>query len=249
MFWLLYLLPATLAASKVGSGHGFFAGLATLIAVLVAQSVFLFWLSGRMSGVVATATTEETPRQRTPVPLQVGEKARFKRLLLMDGAEGRHDATRRLYEDLRATISEYLEVEAGRDGSDAAMVSSMELAAGHDATSHQNDALVVFRSRDYAWAGFRFGGESFRFSCWSISTIRFTDVLPAKGDGYYAVTLQFKASARNRPSETSYRSRGVGGFLILSDHPASRADNITATLREIAAVLGAKYEYQTTMNV
>ncbi len=35
MFWMLYLLPAAFSASKVAPKHGFLAGIATLVAVLV----------------------------------------------------------------------------------------------------------------------------------------------------------------------------------------------------------------------
>ena len=35
MFWMLYLLPAAFAASKVAPKHGFLAGIVTLVAVLV----------------------------------------------------------------------------------------------------------------------------------------------------------------------------------------------------------------------
>ncbi|MDQ0140277.1 hypothetical protein [Cupriavidus necator] len=249
MFWLLYLLPATLAAWQVGSSHGFLAGVAALAAVPVVQTVLLFWLSDRMKGMLATPPAEETPRQRPEVPLQLGEQARFKRLLLMDEADGRRDATRRLYKDLMATIGEYLDVESGGEGSEAAMVSSLELATGPQGTTQTDDALVVFRSRDLAWSGFRFGSESFRFRYGSISTVRFTEVLPAKGGGYYEVTLQFKVSARHRPPDTSAGACRSSGFELLPSHAASRSDAIAATLIEIAGVLGAKYEYQSYMNV
>lgn len=249
MFWLLYLLPGTLAAWKVGSDHGFLAGLATLIAVLVAQTALLFWLSDRMNGKGATAPAGETPRQQPEVPLQAGAKARFKRVLLTAETEGRCDATRRLYEDLKATIGEYLHVESGGEGSDAAMVSSMEAAAADNVATPPDDALIVFRSRDLAWSGFRFGSESFRFRYWLISTVRFTEVLPAKGGGYYAVSLEFKVSARNRPPGTSAESWRSSEFELLPDYSASRSDAIAAALVEIAGVLGAKYEYQSYMNV
>ncbi|CAM3448268.1 hypothetical protein [Cupriavidus taiwanensis] len=249
MFWLYYLLPAAIAASMVWSDYGALAGLATLVAVPAAQTVLLFWLADRTNGMLATAPAKETPRQRLEVPLQGGEKARFKRLFLTDEAEGRREGTRRLYDDLMVTIGQYLDVESGGEGSDASMVSSTELADQHDATTHPGDSLVVFRSRDRAWSGFRFGGDSFRFPCWSISTIRFTEILPAKGGGYYAVTLEFKVPARNRPPGTSAGAWRSSGFNLLFDYSASRSDAITAAFVEIAGVLGARYEYQSYMNV
>ncbi|PZX27867.1 conserved hypothetical protein; putative exported protein [Cupriavidus phytorum] len=249
MFWLCYLLPAAIAASKVWSDYGALAGLATLVAVPAVQTVLLFWLADRTNGTLATAPANETLRQRLEVPLQVGEKARFKRLFLTDEAEGRREGTRRLYEDLLATIGQYLDVESGGEGSDAAMVSCMDLADQHDATTPAGDSLVVFRSRDRAWSGFRFDDDSFRFPYWSISTIRFTEILPAKGGGYYAVTLEFKVPARNRPPGTSAGAWRSSGFELLFDYSASRSDAVTAAFVEIAGILGAKYEYQSYMNV
>ncbi|NOV27222.1 hypothetical protein E5S69_27365 [Cupriavidus necator] len=248
MFWLYYLLPAAIAASMVWSDYGALAGLATLIVVPALQSALLFWVSDRVTGMLATAPAEETPHQRPEVPLQLGERARFKRLLLTDEAEGRREATRRFYEDLMATIDKYLEVETGSDGSDAAMVSGMELADQHDATTHAHDALVVFRSRDLAWSGFRLGNESFRFRYWVICAVHFTDVLPAKGSGYYEVEIEFKVAARDRPPGTNAELYRSSRFELLLSRSDSRSQAIAAALTEIARVLGARYEYQSYMD-
>ena len=54
MFWLYYLLPAAIAASMVWSDYGALAGLATLIVVPALQSALLFWVSDRVTGMLAT---------------------------------------------------------------------------------------------------------------------------------------------------------------------------------------------------
>lgn len=248
MFWLYYLLPAVIAAAIVWSDYGALAGLAALIVVPALQSALLFWVSDRVTGMFATAPAEETPRPRPEVPLQVGEKARFKRLMLTDEAEGRREATRRFYEDLMATIDKYVEVESGSEGSDAAMVSSMELADQQEAATHADDALVVFRSRDLAWSGFRSGNDSFRFRYWMISAVCFTDFLPAKGSGYYEVALEFKVSARDRPPGANAELYRSSRFELLLRRSDSRSEAIAAALTEIARVLGARYEYQSYMD-
>ncbi len=168
--------------------------------------------------------------------------------MLTDETEGRREATRRFYEDLMATIDKYIEVESGSEGSDASMVSLMEPVDEHDVATHADDALVVFRSRDLAWSGFRFGNDSFRFRYWVISAVCFTDVLPAKGSGYYEVALEFKVSARDRPPGANAELYRSSRFELLLSRSDSRTDAIAAALTEIARVLGARYEYQRYMD-
>ncbi|KVC51617.1 hypothetical protein WI72_24865 [Burkholderia ubonensis] len=97
MIWLLYLIPAAIAAWVVVSRYGWLAGGATAVAVLIAQTAILSRLAKRDASVE---------------PRVDRDAAQFKRLAVPGDA-------RHLFDELRHVIEQYADVDAGTDGSTA----------------------------------------------------------------------------------------------------------------------------------
>ncbi len=253
---VLYVLPAAFAASKVGPHYGFLAGCATLAAVLAMQTALLTWgtaLLKRRRGSVGPPETSATPvpadslddepadepGDAPDVPLRYGEHARFKQLVLIADA-ARPEVTRRFYDKTKRAIEAYVEVEAGRDGSGAAMVSTADLAPADGLPAAPPDeTLTVFVSNDGAWSGFRVGDDSFRFRHGAITRLRFTHVMPVRWNGDYMVTFWFDVPKRERT--TDYNAY-LTGFDIGVDRAGHRSRTLTHACREIASVLDVAFD-------
>ncbi|MDC6180016.1 hypothetical protein C2I33_13440 [Ralstonia solanacearum] len=260
MFWMLYLLPAAFAASKVAPKHGFLAGIATLVAVLVGQSMLLRWWVGWMerrraaqppsADPVAQGPGSATTAPRRDTPVRTGERACFVQLNLCDGQSG-PDFARQLYDVLLKVIDAHVDVETATGDADAAMVSATESAAGQDAeTTHPGDPLVVFRSHDRAWLGFRLGNDSFRFRHRAIAEVEFHTILPARGGGGYAFALTFdvprKSAAPGDRSPYLNRSDSPGYLFGYAD---ARSVALARAFAEIARMACAKFAVSEYMDV
>ncbi|WP_253760570.1 hypothetical protein [Ralstonia solanacearum] len=208
MFWMLYLLPAAFAASKVAPKHGFLAGIATLVAVLAGQSMLLLGWAGWMERRRAAQPPSADPVAPEPGPLAVatrgdapvrtGERACFVPLNLCDGQSG-PDFARQLHDVLLKVIDTHVDVETATGDADAAMVSATELAAGLDAeTTSPGDPLVVFRSHDRAWLGFRQGDDSFRFRHRAIDEGRVSYDPPGQGRRRIYLRADLRRAAQER---------------------------------------------------
>ncbi|KVP52496.1 hypothetical protein WJ91_27320 [Burkholderia ubonensis] len=201
MIWLLYLIPAVIAAWVVVSRYGLLAGGATAVAVLIAQTAILSRLAKR-------------------------EASQFKRLAVPGGA-------RRLFNELRHVIEQYVDVDAGTDGSAAS-------------TTDDDDALVVFRTRDRAWSGLRCGGDSFRFRHGAITTLGIfaIDSVREPGTGSCQGLLWFDVAPRNMPAEVNdpYVKRA---FFELGPDCRDSLEPMRAwalALEAIATMVGAKFD-------
>ncbi|CAJ0820868.1 hypothetical protein [Ralstonia flaminis] len=268
MFWLLYLaLPVyagASAASHIGPKHGFLAGLATLVAVMIAvlvpQTALLFWLSGIRERKNRTVPTQsDAPAAANPprikLPDQIGAQARFRQLIVYDDENGRQDATRLIYSLLEKQIAEHVDVEAGGEGSAASMVSASEMAGLEVPPPRPDEVLVVLRSHDNAWSGFRCGGDSFRFQCRAITEIAATLIHPAKGPGGCDFAIRFatsrKASVSGIDGQPSIYDRS--GYISAFDLPFStderHARALVSAFAEVAHMLDAKYEISECMDV
>ncbi|WP_412024763.1 hypothetical protein [Burkholderia cepacia] len=240
-FFLLYVLPAAYAASKVGPHYGFLAGFATLAAVLATQTALLTWgaawvkrrraAAAPPAAIVPVDIPEAEPDDEPDVRLRYGEHARFKQLVLV-ADDTRLDVTRRFYDELKRGIESFVEIDAGRDGSGAAMVSAAELAPA-------DDTLTVFVSNDGAWSGFRVGDDGFRFRHGAITRLQLTLVMPLRWVGGYMVTLWFDVPNRERAAE--YVSHSTLFDLDL-EHSDRRSRALTHACREIAEVLDAAFD-------
>ncbi|VWB08097.1 hypothetical protein BLA14095_00069 [Burkholderia lata] len=257
---VLYVLPAAYAASKVEPHYGFLAGCATMAAVLAMQTALLTWGSAwvkRRRGVVeppdmtappvSTDSLEDEPVDEPDdapdVPLQYGEQARFKQLVLIADA-ARPDVTRSFYDNAKRTIEAYLDVETGRDGSGAAMVSTAELAPEDGLSAAPPDeTLTVFVSNDGAWSGFRVGDNSFRFRHGAITRLRLTQVIPVRWKGGYMVTFWFDVP--NRKSTADYESFSTW-FYLAADYSGRRSRALTHACREVASVLDVAFDVDET---
>ncbi|VWB31904.1 hypothetical protein BAR24066_01366 [Burkholderia arboris] len=257
---VLYLLPAAYAASKIGPHYGFLAGCATMAAVLAAQTALLTWSVGwlerrRGGGVQPEPAAPAAPGDdagaepddesadelgdEPDVPLQYGEHARFKQLVLVDD-EARCGITRRFYDGLKGKIEAFVEVESGRGGSDAAMVSAAELAAsGHMLATSTDDTLTVFASNDGAWSGFRAGDDWFRFRHGAITKFQLDLVMPVRWAGGYMVSLTFDVPKRGKADD--YVSHWTSLNLDL-EHARRRSRTLTRACREIASLLDAAFD-------
>ncbi|WP_423368834.1 hypothetical protein [Burkholderia sp. LMG 32019] len=250
---VLYVLPAAYAASKVGPHYGFLAGCATMAAVLATQTVLLTWgaalvkrrrgADGQPEAAALADSLEDEPVDEPDdppeVPLRYGEHARFKQLVLIADA-ARPDVTRRFYDKAKRTIEAHVDVEAGRDGSGAAMVSTADLASADGLSAAPLDeTLTVFVSNDGAWAGFRVGDDSFRFRHDAITRLRFTHVMPVRWNGDYMVTFWFDVP--NRQRRTDYNAYSTGFDLGVS-RAAHRSRSLTHACREIASVLDVAFD-------
>ncbi|OJA43017.1 hypothetical protein [Burkholderia ubonensis] len=211
MIWLLYLIPAAIAAWVVVSRYGLLAGGATAVAVLIAQTAILSRLAKRDASVE---------------PRVDREAAQFKRLAVPGGA-------RRLFNELQRVIEQYVDVDAGTDGSAAS-------------TTDDDDALVVFRTRDRAWSGLRCGGDSFRFRHGAITTLGIfaIDSVREPGTGSCQGLLWFDVKPRNMPAEVNdpYMKRA---FFELGPDCRDSLEPMRAwapALEAIATMVGAKFD-------
>ncbi|KFG99135.1 hypothetical protein GQ56_0101395 [Burkholderia paludis] len=261
---MLYVLPAAYAASKVGPHYGFFAGCATMAAVLAAQTVLLNWgaaalrrrtADGQPGGATAPGepaaspedepadAPDDTPDDTPDMPLRYGERARFKQLVLIAGSP-RAEATRRFYDKARQTVEAFVEVEAGPDGSGAAMVSAAELAAADGLPAvPPGETLTVFVSNDGAWSGFRVGDDSFRFRHGAITGLQLTLVIPVRWTGGYSVTFRFDVPKRE--GTAGYVSHSTW-FNLGMEHSARHSRALTHACREIASVLDVPFDVDET---
>ncbi|MCA3827716.1 MAG: hypothetical protein IOC29_00120 [Burkholderia sp.] len=257
---MLYLLPAAYAASKVGPHYGFLAGCATMAAVLAAQTALLTWSVGwlerRRGGGVRPESaapaapgddakaepddeSADEPVDEPAVPLQYGEHARFKQLVLVDDA-ARPGVTRRFYDRLKGKVEAFVAVESGRDGSDAAMVSAAELAAsGHMLATSADDTLTVFASNDGAWSGFRVGDDWFRFRRGAITKFQLDLVMPVRWAGGYMVSLTFDVPERGKADDCVSHWTSLNLDL---EHARRRSRTLTRACREIASLLDAAFD-------
>ncbi|KVT45195.1 hypothetical protein [Burkholderia ubonensis] len=211
MIWLLYLIPAAIAAWVVVSRYGPLAGGATAVAVLIAQTAILLRLAKRDASVE---------------PRVDRDAAQFKRLAVPGDA-------RHLFNELRHVIEQYVDVDAGTDGSAAS-------------TTDDDDALVVFRTRDRAWSGLRCGGASFRFRHGAITTLGIfaIDSVREPGTGSCQGLLWFDVKPRNMPAEVNdpYAKRA---FFELGPDCRDSLEPMRAwapALEAIATMVGAKFD-------
>lgn len=256
---VLYVLPAAYAASKVGPHYGFLAGCATMAGVLAAQTMLLTWGAAavkrrRGAGGQPGATVPAEPadgREAEPedeagdapgVQLRYGEHARFKQLVLIAGA-AHSGVARRFYDKAKQAIEAFVEVEAGRDGSGAAMVRAAELAPADGLSPPADETLTVFVSDDGAWSGFRVGDDSFRFRHGAITGLRLTMVMPVRWNGDYMVTFRFDVPKRG----------AVGAYVTHSTwfdlgvaHAERRSRALVRACREIASVLDVAFDVDET---
>ncbi|WP_321872045.1 hypothetical protein [Burkholderia ubonensis] len=159
-------------------------------------------------------------------PLVDHDAAQFKRLAVPGDA-------RHLFNELRHVIEQYADVDAGTDGSTAS-------------TTGDDDALVVFRSRDRAWSGLRCGGDSFRFRHGAITTLGIfaIDSVREPGTGSCQGLLWFDVKPRSQPPEVNdpYMKRA---FFALGPDCRDSLEAMRAwapVLEAIATVLGAKFD-------
>lgn len=224
--------------------------------MLAAQTVCLSWLANRVgsraaSDGAASDRGASGPPPRPEAPVQVGERARFKQLLVFEAGDAQRDDTaRQVYDELLKAIARQVDVEAGADGSDVAMVPSGELAAGNNAAvAGADEAIVVFRSHDDAWAGFRFGGNSFRFRHGAMTEVWLTVMHPAKGGGGYDVTLSFDVPRKAVPRGADDPIYASGDCHFWQEYSDSHSRGLAYVFREIAHMLDAKFRVDEFMNV
>lgn len=229
------------------------AGLATVAVVMVTPPVLLAWGIGwvnRRRGVdgqpEATAPANsldddpiDEPDDMPDVPFRYGEHARFKELVLLADA-ARPDVTRRFYDKAKRTIEAYVNVETGRDGSGAAMVSTTDLAPADGLSAAPPDeTLTVFVSNDGVWSGFRVGDDSFRFRHGAITRLRLTHVMPVRWNGDYMVTFWFDVPKWERP--TDYNAFSTG-FDLGVNRAVRRSCSLNHAFRDIASVLDVAFD-------
>lgn len=240
-----------------------FAGLATLIAVMVAvlipQTALLFWLGG-----IAERRNKAAPPQadscvatkypKNKTPDEIGTRARFRPLVILDATHSeeseRRTAVQLLYRTLLHKIAQFVDVEEGGDGSDASMVSTRELADSMTGSATPSDEiLVVFRSLDNTWVGFRCGDDSFRFRHRIVTKIASTVTYPARGDGGCGFLIYFNVLRKNLPPDLDIRRKdcymiasiGRGDMTFFSGQ--NHVSALTMAFTEIARMLKAKREY------
>ncbi|OXJ14153.1 hypothetical protein CFB39_23635 [Burkholderia sp. AU6039] len=248
--------PAAYAASRVGPHYGVLAGLATVAVVMVTPQVLLAlgidWVTrrrGRIEPPVTTAPPVQTdspedeladgPDHAPDVPFRYGERARFKQLVLIADAV-RSDVTRSFYDKAKRTIEAYVDVETGRDGSGAAMVSTAELAREDAPTVVLPDEmLTVFVSNDGAWSGFRVGDDTIRFRHGAITRMQLTQVIPVRWKGGYMVKFWFDVPKRNSQDDCGPHSTW---FYLAADYSGRRSRALTHACREIASVLDVPFD-------
>ncbi|QVN22071.1 hypothetical protein [Burkholderia pyrrocinia] len=252
-FYALFAFPAAYAASKVGPHYGFLAGFVTLAAVMATQAALLGWVVARVTGQSAAAQPaaatpsadgpeaepDDEPGDEPEVRLRYGEHARFKQVVLI-ADDARPDVTHRLYDRLKRAIEAFVDVETGRGGSGAEMVSAAELApADGESAAPPADTLTMFVSNDGTWSGFRVGDDCFRFRHGAITRLQLTHVMPLRWKGDYMVTLWFDVPKRKQTAE--YVSHSTWFDLDL-EHSDRRSRTLTHACREIASVLDAAFD-------
>lgn len=249
--WILLVFPAAYVASRVAPHYGVLAGLATVGVVMVTPQVLLAlgidWVTRRRGGIeppVMTAPPVQTdglddeladePDDLPDVPLRYGEQARFKQLVLIADA-ARSEVTRSFYDKAKRTIEAYVDVETGRDGSGAAMVSAADLApADGSPAAPPEETLIVFVSNDGAWSGFRVGDDSFRFRHGAITRLRLTHVMPVRWNGDYMVTFSFDVPRREHRTDYSAYSTG---FELGVNRASRHSRSLSQAFRQVASVL------------
>ena len=253
MFWFLFLaLPVCAgakAATLVGPQHGFLAGLGALVAVmfavLILQTALVYWLGGiaerwKKAHGDALRSTAETAPPIAQLPERIGARARFRPLALFGVDDALQDATRLLYDLLKDMVARHVSVEVEHDDSDAAlpMVSTSEVAEALEGSGLSPEGvLVVFRSHDLAWVGFRCGNDSFRFRHRAVTEVRCSVVHPAKGSGGFGFAFQFGDAPRAYGSIAYYE-------LPFGYH--TRHEGVfTSAVTEIAHMLEAKLMSET----
>ena len=253
MFWLLFLaLPVyagAKAATLVGPQHGFLAGLGVMVAVMVAvlipQTALVYWLGviaerwNRARG-EAFPSTAETAQPIAQLPERIGGRARFRPSALYAVDDARQDGTRLVYGLLKDMVARHVSVEVEHDDSDTAlpMVSTSEVAEALEGSGLcPEDALVVFRSHDLAWVGFRCGNDSFRFRHRAVTEVTCSVVHPAKGSGGFGLAFRFGDAPRAYGSIAYYE-------LPFGYH--TRHEGVfTSAVTEIAHMLEAKLMSET----
>lgn len=256
--WVVFcVLPAVYAASKVGPHYGSLASWATLVGVLATQTALLMWVVDRVTrrlGLAgqadATAPSDslddepvDGPDDTPDVPLRYGAHARFKQLVLTADVE-RSEVTRRFYDKAKQAIEAYVDVETGRDGSGAAMVSADDLAAADGLPAAPPDeTLTVFVSNDGAWSGFRVGDDSFRFRHGAITRLRLTHVMPVRWSGDYMVTFWFDVPKREH--RTDYDAYSTG-FDLGVNRASRHSRSLNQAFRQIASVLDVPFDIDET---
>jgi len=253
MFWLLYLvLPVyagAQAASHVAPKHGLLAGLGALIAVMIAvlvpQTALLIWLSAVLDR--RSKANPENERAGTavesadvPMPEKTGARARFRQLIVYGEESGRQAATRLIYDLLLRMVAQHEVVEQDHGDAGTSMVSASEAADGLRQLP-PNDVLVVFRSHDKAWVGFKCGNDSFRFRHRAVAKVICTVIYPARGGGGYDITFEFRASRNDRSSDARGR---IARYELPFANEAQHVNALTSAFGEIADMLGAKFMCQ-----
>lgn len=247
MFWILYLLPPVYVASRVVARFGLLAGIAAMVATLVVQTALLFWLVPRRESKLTPAESVAQPAVRPPrprVPMRRGERAQFKLLTVFEDAEPEGRAERRLFDALKQRIVQYVDIEQGVDGGDAAMVPANELGRLQDAAQALHpQALVVFRSHDHAWCGFRLGDESFRFRAGAVTHLELLVIEPVRfTTGSCLVWVWFEDGPKNRPPGSSYLYMHRADIDLAHDDSDEHATTWEYVFGEIADVFGVKLE-------
>lgn len=253
MFWLLFLaLPVCAgakAATLVGPQHGFLAGLGALVAVMVAvlipQTALVYWLGGIAERRNKARGDALRPAAAAPPPIvqlpeRIGSHARFRALVLYGVDDARQDATRLVYDLLKDEVARHLSVEVEHDDSDAAlpMVSTSEVAEALEGSGlSPEDVLVIFRSHDLAWVGFRSGNDSFRFRHHAVTEVRCSVVHPAKGSGGFGFAFQFGDALRAHGS--------IAYYELPFGYHARHEGVFTSAVTEIAHMLEAKLMSET----
>ncbi|KWE48589.1 hypothetical protein WL76_00550 [Burkholderia ubonensis] len=172
----------------------------------------------------------------TAVAVLIAQTAILSRLAKRDAAQLKRLAVpgdaRHLFNELRRVIEQYADVDAGTGDSTAATA--------------DDDALVVFRSRDRAWSGLRCGGDSFRFRHGAITTLGIfaIDSIREPGTGSCQGLLWFDAKPRNMPAEVNdpYMKRA---FFALGPDCRDSLEPMRAwapVLEAIATTLDAKFD-------
>ena len=253
MFWLLFLALPLYAGAKVatlvGPQHGFLAGLGVMVAVMVAvlipQTALVFWLGGiaerrNKARGDALRSTAEIAQPIAQLPEHIGGRARFRPLALYGVDDARQDATRLVYDLLKDMVAKHVSVDVEHDDSDDSipMVSTSEVAEALEGSAlSPKDALVVFRSHDLAWVGFRCGNDSFRFRHRAVTEVTCAMVHPAKGSGGFGLAFRF-GDAPDAYGSIAYYELPFGYHV--------RHEGIfTSAVAEIAHMLEAKLTSET----
>ncbi len=254
MFWFLFLaLPVyagAKAATLVGPQHGFLAGLgvmvAVMLAVLILQTALVYWLGAiaerwrKAHGDAVRPTAATAPPPIAQLPERNGGRARFRPLVLYGVDNRRQDATRLFYDLLKDMVARHASAEVEHDDSDAAlpMVSTSEVAEALEGSGLSPEGvLVVFRSHDLAWVGFRCGNDSFRFRHRAVTEVTCSVVHPAKGSGGFG--LAFRFASADRPADASGAYGSIAYYELPFGYHARHESVFASAVAEIAHMLEA----------